>query len=209
MKILCAALLLAATSASAAAVGGSTRSGDVAPDGSGPRAATAGNPSRVAQAVPGAGNPRSGPAPVNPALVNFYRSALGDETVLQFAACAGDAQSFVFALDTPWTGGGAGDSITVGCLDGRGEPNSTAIVINRYNQGRALPTHIVNTGEPGEYDSYNLWKGNPTTNDDYYVGPVTADSARAAIAAGAAEIRRERAAAAANRASEEFTGPCP
>ncbi|MDX6768283.1 MAG: hypothetical protein SF051_02020 [Elusimicrobiota bacterium] len=145
------------------------------------------------------------PAQPRPRLVAFFSSALGPETVLQFAQCADSPADFVYALDFSWSL--AEQGITVGCLDGRGEPNTTTIRMDRYNRGRAVPIEVVQV-DIGP-DLYQLWEGRPGANADYFVGELDADNARRAIAAAAASVRQARAADAAMRAAEELGLPCP
>ncbi len=150
------------------------------------------------------------PEPVSPraGLKDFFIGALGAETVLQFAACtesgAAGASDFVFGLAFSYTT--AEQSITVGCLDGRGEPNTTDIRMARYNAGRPVETRIVwvDIGP----DLYQLWRGE-ATDINHYVGELDAASSRAALAAAAAQIRAERAMLRAQEAAEQFSGTCP
>jgi hypothetical protein len=139
-----------------------------------------------------------------PRLTRFLLSALGPETILQFDSCTGDARDFVFDMTHSWNR--AEQTVTLGCLDGRGEPNSTTIRLSRYNEGKAVPVEIVQVEVSP--DLYQLWQGEPREGD-HLMGPLDADSMRSAIAAAAADVRRQRAVDAAMRTAEELGLPCP
>lgn len=148
------------------------------------------------------------PVQTRAGLKDFFIGALGAETVLQFGACteggAADLSDFVFGVG--FSRVVAEQTITVGCLDGRGEPNTTDIRMGRYNSGRAVETRVVLADAAAE--AYQLWRAE-ANDPDHYVGPLDATSVRDALAAAAAHVRAERAMERARAAADLFSVNCP